>query len=211
MGADAISKTTDRPALRVLIAEDEAIIRLDLKEMLREEGYNVIAEAENGQIAVELAREHRPDLVIMDVKMPVRNGLDAAQDIARERIAPVVMLTAFSQREFVEKARDAGAMAYLVKPFSKSDLAPTIEIAVSRFRELAALEQEVDQLTDRLATRKLIDRAKGVLMDRHGMTEPQAFNWIQRAAMDRRTSMKTVAQVVVDTLTDTGPNAAGPH
>jgi AmiR/NasT family two-component response regulator len=207
MGADddvaiASDTTARRAALRVLIAEDEAIIRLDLKEMLQEEGYDVVAEADNGQVALERARELKPDLVIMDVKMPIRNGLDAAQDIARERIAPVVMLTAFSQREFVEKAREAGAMAYLVKPFSKSDLVPAIEIAVSRFRELAALEGEVKDLVDRLETRKLVDRAKGVLMDKHAMTEPEAFGWIQRAAMDRRTSMRRVAEVVIDSLTE---------
>ena len=198
----AIDATTDRPALRVLIAEDEAIIRLDLKEMLREEGYDVVAEADNGQVAVDRARELKPDLVIMDIKMPVRTGLDAAQDIARERIAPVVMLTAFSQREFVEKAREAGAMAYLVKPFSKSDLIPAIEIAVSRFGELSALEREVQDLGERLATRKLVDRAKGILMDRHAMTEPEAFGWIQRTAMDRRTSMRAVAHVVIESLTE---------
>ncbi len=191
----------DVPARRVLVAEDEAIIRLDLVEMLREEGYDVVGEAENGQVAVERAVELRPDLVIMDVKMPVRNGLDAATEIARERIAPVVMLTAFSQREFVEKAREAGAMAYLVKPFTKADLVPAIEIAVSRYGELAALEREVSDLTERLETRKLVDRAKGILMERQGMTEPQAFRWIQRTAMDRRTSMKTIALVVIDTLT----------
>ncbi|MDF0528641.1 response regulator [Tsukamurella sp. 8F] len=188
------------PARRVLVAEDEAIIRLDLVEMLREEGYDVVAEAENGQVAVEKATELRPDLVIMDVKMPVRNGLDAATEIARERIAPVVMLTAFSQREFVEKAREAGAMAYLVKPFTKSDLVPAIEIAVSRFGELQQLEREVTDLTERLETRKLVDRAKGLLMAKQNLTEPDAFRWIQRTAMDRRTSMKTIAHVVIDTL-----------
>ncbi|GAA4382485.1 ANTAR domain-containing response regulator [Tsukamurella soli] len=195
-----MADVTEVPPRRVLVAEDEAIIRLDLVEMLREEGYEVVGEAENGQVAVEKAQALRPDLVIMDVKMPVRNGLDAATEIARERIAPVVMLTAFSQREFVEKARAAGAMAYLVKPFSKADLVPAIEIAVSRFGELAALEREVTDLTERLETRKLVDRAKGILMERQGMTEPQAFRWIQRTAMDRRTSMKTISLVVIDTL-----------
>ncbi|WP_019204422.1 ANTAR domain-containing response regulator [Tsukamurella sp. 1534] len=187
-------------ARRVLVAEDEAIIRLDLAEMLREEGYDVVGEAENGQVAVDQARELEPDLVIMDVKMPVRNGLDAAQDIARERIAPVVMLTAFGQREFVEKAREAGAMAYLVKPFTKADLIPAIEIAISRFAELAALEREVTSLSEQLETRKLVDRAKALLMEKHRVTEPEAFRWIQRTAMDRRTDMRTVAHLVIDTL-----------
>ncbi|GAB3134567.1 ANTAR domain-containing response regulator [Tsukamurella serpentis] len=193
-------KHTEPIAHRVLVAEDEAIIRLDLSEMLREEGYDVVGEAENGRVAVEMARELRPDLVIMDVKMPVRNGLDAAQDIARERIAPVVMLTAFGQREFVEKAREAGAMAYLIKPFTKNDLVPAIEIAISRFAELAALEREVTTLSGQLETRKLVDRAKSILMQAHGLSEPDAFRWIQRTAMDRRTDMKTVAHLVIDTL-----------
>ncbi|MDP0399331.1 ANTAR domain-containing response regulator [Tsukamurella strandjordii] len=194
--------TQDREptAHRVLVAEDEAIIRLDLAEMLREEGYDVVGEAENGQIAVDKARELRPDLVIMDVKMPVRSGLDAAEEIARERIAPVVMLTAFGQREFVERAREAGAMAYLVKPFTKLDLVPAIEIAISRFAELAALEREVTSLAEQLETRKLVDRAKTILMQAHGLSEPDAFRWIQRTAMDRRTNMRTVAHLVVDTL-----------
>ncbi|WP_278313185.1 ANTAR domain-containing response regulator [Lolliginicoccus levis] len=188
------------PVRRVLVAEDETLIRLDLTEMLREEGYDVVGEAGDGQRAVELAEELTPDLVIMDVKMPVRDGIDAASEIAAKRISPVVILTAFSQRELVERARDAGAMAYLVKPFSQGDLVPAIELATSRFAELKALEREVGELTDRLETRKLIDRAKGALMKAHGMTEPEAFRWIQRAAMDRRTTMKVVAQVVNDTL-----------
>lgn len=185
---------------RVLVAEDEAIIRMDLSEMLREEGYDVVGEAENGQVALDKARELRPDLVIMDVKMPVLNGLEAAQDIARERIAPVVMLTAFGQREFVEKAREAGAMAYLVKPFTKADLVPAIEIAISRFAELAALEKEITSLSEQLETRKVVDRAKSILMQSHRVTEPEAFRWIQRTAMDRRTDMRTVAHLVIDTL-----------
>lgn len=188
------------PARRVLIAEDEALIRLDLAEMLREEGYQVVGEAGDGQEAVELAESLRPDLVIMDVKMPRRDGIDAAAEIAAKRIAPIVVLTAFSQRELVEKARDAGAMAYLVKPFSISDLVPAIELAVSRFGEIAQLEREVADLADRLETRKLVERAKGLLQSRHGMTEPAAFSWMQRAAMDRRTSMKRVAQVVLESL-----------
>ncbi len=187
-------------AHRVLIAEDEALIRLDLAEMLRDEGYTVVGEAGDGQEAVDLAESLRPDLVIMDVKMPRRDGIDAAAEIASKRIAPIVVLTAFSQRDLVERARDAGAMAYLVKPFSISDLVPAIEVAVSRFQEIAALEREVADLGDRLETRKLIERAKGQLQARHGMTEPEAFTWMQRAAMDRRTTMKRVAEVVLETL-----------
>lgn len=185
---------------RVVVAEDEALIRMDLVEMLREEGYDVVGEAGDGQVAVELAEELKPDLVIMDVKMPRRDGIDAASEIAAKRIAPVVILTAFSQRELVERARDAGAMAYLVKPFSITDLVPAVELAVSRFREVTALEREVADLSDRLEARKLIERAKSVLMVRQALTEPEAFKWIQRAAMDRRSTMKAVAQVVLETL-----------
>lgn len=185
---------------RVLIAEDEALIRLDLSEMLREEGYDVVGEAGDGQEAVELAESLRPDLVIMDVKMPRRDGIDAATEIAAKRIAPIVVLTAFSQRDLVEKARDAGAMAYLVKPFSASDLIPAIELAMSRFAEITGLESEVADLSERLETRKLVDRAKGLLQVEHAMTEPEAFSWMQRAAMDRRTTMKRVAEVVLETL-----------
>ncbi len=195
--------TTDADAAvprRVLIAEDEALIRMDLAEMLREEGYEIVGEAGDGQEAVELAELHKPDLVIMDVKMPRRDGIDAASEIASKRIAPIVVLTAFSQRDLVERARDAGAMAYLVKPFSISDLIPAIELAVSRFREITALEGEVATLSERLETRKLVERAKGLLQTKHGMTEPDAFKWIQRAAMDRRTTMKRVAEVVLETL-----------
>ncbi|OZF44779.1 ANTAR domain-containing response regulator [Rhodococcus sp. 14-1411-2a] len=191
---------TGKPPLRVVVAEDESLIRLDLVEMLREEGYDVVGEAADGQQAVELAVELRPDLVIMDVKMPRRDGIDAASEIAEKRIAPVVILTAFSQRELVEKARDAGAMAYLVKPFTKADLMPAVELAASRFGEISALESEIVDLQDRLETRKLIEKAKGILMESQSLTEPQAFKWIQRAAMDRRTTMKAVAEVVIDTL-----------
>jgi len=185
---------------RVLVAEDEALIRLDLAEMLREEGYEVVGEAGDGQEAVELAESLKPDLVIMDVKMPRRDGIDAAAEIASKRIAPIVVLTAFSQRDLVERAREAGAMAYLVKPFSITDLIPAIELAVSRFGEISALEKEVATLTDRLETRKLVERAKGLLQTKHKMTEPEAFKWIQRAAMDRRTTMRRVAEVVLETL-----------
>ncbi|MEZ0052893.1 AmiR/NasT family two-component response regulator [Mycobacterium sp. MAA66] len=192
---------------RVLVAEDEALIRMDLAEMLREEGYEIVGEAGDGQEAVDLAEQLRPDLVIMDVKMPRRDGIDAAAEIASKRIAPIVILTAFSQRELVEKARDAGAMAYLVKPFSITDLVPAIEVAVSRFSELTALEREVATLSDRLETRKLVERAKGLLQANQGMTEPEAFKWIQRAAMDRRTTMKRVAEVVLETLDAPAPQA----
>ncbi|HEY6423752.1 MAG TPA: response regulator [Pseudonocardiaceae bacterium] len=187
-------------ARRVLVAEDEALIRLDLVEMLSEEGYAVVGEAADGEQAVVQAELLQPDLVIMDVKMPKMDGIDAASIIAERRIAPVVILTAFSQRELVERARDAGAMAYLVKPFGRKDLVPAVELAVSRFRELMALENEVAGLTDRLETRKVVERAKGLLMARHGLTEPEAFRWIQRSAMDRRTTMKAVAHAVTENL-----------
>ena len=189
---------TAPPPLRVLVAEDEALIRLDLVEMLREEGYEVCGEAGDGQTAVELATSLRPDLVILDVKMPVLDGLSAAEQLVTTRIAPVVILTAFSQRDLVERARQAGAMAYLVKPFQKKDLLPTIEMAVSRFTEMVALEQEVADLHGRLEARKTIERAKGVLQSEHGLTEPEAFRWIQRASMDGRRSMRAVAQDVLD-------------
>jgi response regulator NasT len=199
-----IAGPTGTPPRRVVIAEDEALIRLDLAEMLREEGYQVVGEAGDGQEAVDLAESLRPDLVIMDVKMPRRDGIDAAAEIAAKRIAPVVLLTAFSQRDLVEKARDAGAMAYLVKPFSISDLVPAIEVALSRFTEITELEREVADLGDRLETRKLVERAKGLLQAKHGMTEPEAFTWMQRAAMDRRTSMKRVAEVVLESIDTPG-------
>ncbi len=186
--------------LRVVVAEDEALIRLDLVEMLREEGYDVVGEAGDGEEAVRLARELRPNLIMMDIKMPGTDGLEAARTIAGERLAPVVMLTAFSQRELVESARDAGAMAYLVKPFSKTDVVPAIELAASRYAEVAALEAEVAGLTDRLETRKAVERAKGLLMAKKKMTEPDAFRWIQRTAMDRRTTMRAVADAVVETF-----------
>jgi AmiR/NasT family two-component response regulator len=185
------------PRLRVVIAEDEALIRLDLAEMLAEEGYDVVGQAEDGEKAVELATEHRPDLVILDVKMPRLDGIAAAERIAGQRIAPVVILTAFSQRDLVERARDAGAMAYLVKPFDQNDLVPAIEMAVSRFTELRQLESEVQDLNERLETRKLVDRAKGVLQQSLGLSEPESFRWIQKTAMDLRLSMRQVAEGVV--------------
>ena len=183
---------------RVVVAEDEALIRLDLVEMLRDEGYDVVAAAADGETAVRMAEEHRPDLVILDVKMPVLDGIAAAERIAGQRIAPVVMLTAFSQRDLVERARDAGAMAYLVKPFSQSDLAPAIEMAVSRFAEITVLESEVADLADQLETRKAVERAKNVLQRDLGLTEPDAFRWIQKTAMDRRLGMKEVAEAVIN-------------
>ncbi|GAB3299889.1 response regulator [Parasphingorhabdus pacifica] len=191
----------DKPVeRRVLVAEDEALIRLDLVEMLREEGYEVVGEAGDGQEAVRLADELRPDLVILDIKMPKMDGIEAASNIAGDRIAPVVILTAFSQRDLVERARDAGAMAYLVKPFAKRDLVPAIELAVSRFTEVQALEAEVADLSERLNARKTIERAKGLLMNNHNLSEPESFRWLQRTAMDRRTTMKAVAQAVLDNL-----------
>jgi AmiR/NasT family two-component response regulator len=188
---------TEGRSRRVLIAEDEALIRLDLREMLVEEGYDVCGEAGDGEAAVKLAEELKPDLCIFDIKMPIMDGLTAAEKIADGRIAPVVILTAFSQRDLVERARAAGAMAYLVKPFQKSDLVPAIEIALSRFAELHALEAEVSNLTERLETRKLVERAKGTLMTAFGMSEPDAFKWIQRAAMDNRMTMKDVSNKII--------------
>ncbi len=186
------------PARRVVIAEDEALIRLDLAEMLGEEGYDVVGQAGDGERAIELAQELRPDLVVLDVKMPKLDGISAAQRIAEQRIAPVVILTAFSQRDLVERARDAGAMAYLVKPFNKNDLVPAIEMAVSRFSELQMLEAEVADLSERLETRKAVDRAKGVLQKQLQLSEPEAFRWIQKTAMDLRLSMRQVADGVVE-------------
>jgi response regulator NasT len=185
------------PARRVVIAEDEALIRLDLAEMLGEEGYDVVGQAADGERAIELAEELRPDLVVLDVKMPKLDGISAAQRIAEKRIAPVVILTAFSQRELVERARDAGALAYLVKPFTKNDLVPAVEMAVSRFAELQMLEAEVADLTERLETRKLVDRAKGVLQQQLELSEPESFRWIQKTAMDLRLSMRQVAEGVI--------------
>ena len=188
---------TTAPARRVVVAEDEALIRLDLVEMLREEGYDVVGEAGDGEEAVRLTRELTPDLVVLDVKMPVLDGLSAAEQIGKAGLAPCVMLTAFSQAELVERARDAGAMAYVVKPFTKADLVPAIEIAISRYTEMKALEAEVADLGERFETRKHIDRAKGVLMKKLDLSEPEAFRWIQKTSMDRRLSMREVADAVV--------------
>lgn len=181
----------------VLVAEDEALIRLDIVEMLRENGYNVVGEAGDGEEACRLAESLHPDLVVMDIKMPILDGISAAERIAKARIAPVVLLTAFSQRELVERARDAGAMAYVVKPFTAADLIPALEIAASRHSELAALEAEVADLADRFETRKLVDRAKGLLQSKYGLSEPEAFRWIQKTSMDKRLTMKDVAAAVI--------------
>jgi response regulator NasT len=185
-------------AVRVVIAEDEAIIRLDLKETLEEEGYEVVGETGRGDEAVELVREHKPDIAILDIKMPGLDGLAAAREISSERNAAVLILTAFSQRDLIEQARDAGALAYLVKPFQRSELIPAVEVALGRFQEMKALEDEVKGLEDQLETRRLLDRAKGQLMDKHAMTEQDAFSFIQKTAMSERTTMKAVAQRVID-------------
>ena len=183
--------------LRVVVAEDEALIRLDLAEMLAEVGYDVVGQASDGEQAVALVKEHRPDVVIMDVKMPVLDGISAAEQIGKERIAPVIMLTAFSQKELVERARDAGVMAYIVKPFTQADLAPAVDIATSRWAEVKALEGEIADLGERLETRKAVDRAKGILMTRLKLSEADAFRWIQKTAMDRRLGMREVAEAVI--------------
>jgi len=192
---DSTSTNADSLRYRILVAEDEAIIRLDLVEMLKEAGYDVVAQASNGVEAITLAKEHKPDLAILDVKMPEMDGISAAEHIID--IAPVLMLTAFSQRELVDRARDAGAMAYVVKPFTIGDLVPAIEIAVSRHVQMKALQSEVSDLQERLETRKIIDRAKGILMKTLNLSEPESFSWIQRTAMDRRISMKDVALAVI--------------
>lgn len=182
--------------MRIVIAEDEAIIRMDLKEMLQEEGHEVVGEARNGQEAVEMTRELGPDLVFMDIEMPVRNGIDAACEIAGDALAPVVMVTAFSQSGYVEDACRAGAMGYLVKPFSKHDIVPAMQIALSRFAETRELSGQVEDLTERLETRKVLDRAKGALMSR-GLSEPEAFKRLQKLAMDKRMSLRQVAEAVL--------------
>jgi two-component system, response regulator PdtaR len=182
--------------MRVVIAEDEALIRMDLREMLEEEGHEVVGEASNGAEAIALAREMKPDVVFMDVKMPGTDGIDGARGIAEERLAPVVMVTAFSQAGYVEQASQAGAMAYIVKPFTRTDILPAMQIAVSRFAEARALEREVTGLEDRLETRKVVDKAKGVLMSR-GMAEPEAFRRLQKLAMDRRMTLREVAEAVL--------------
>ena len=193
----AQSADAARPARRAVVAEDEALIRMDVVETLREAGYDVVGEAGDGERAVELALELRPDVVVMDVKMPVLDGISAAEKIGKAHLAPVVLLTAFSQQELVERARDAGAMAYVVKPFTPADLLPAIEIAISRYAQIAALESEVADLAERFETRKRVDRAKGLLMTKMGLTEPESFRWIQKTSMDRRLTMREVADAVI--------------
>lgn len=183
--------------VRVVIAEDEALIRLDLRECLVEEGYEVVGEAADGAEAVSMVREHAPDVAVLDVMMPNVDGLTAAREIMTERLAAVVILTAYSQRDLVEQARDAGAMAYLIKPFQQEELVPAIELAVARFREMEILTKEAESLTDRLETRKILDRAKGKLQDKHGMSEQDSFRFLQKTAMSRRTSMKVIAEAVL--------------
>jgi len=187
-----------KPTLRVVVAEDEALIRLDLVEMLTEAGYAVVGQAGDGEAAIELTEKEKPDLVVMDVKMPKLDGISAAERIAKQRIAPVVILTAFAQRDLVERARDAGAMAYLTKPFTIEDLMPAIELAVSRFQEIKQLDAEITDLQDQLKARKLIEKAKGLLMKKLQISEPEAFKWMQKTAMDKRRSMTDVAQLVMD-------------
>ena len=194
------------PARRVVVAEDESLIRIDIVETLTDNGYTVVGEAADGEAAVALARQHRPDLVVMDVKMPLMDGITAAEILSAEKIAPVVLLTAFSQRELVERASEAGALAYVVKPFTPNDLIPAIEIALSRYQQISALEDEVADIAERLETRKILDRAKGILNDTMGLTEPEAFRWIQKASMDRRLSMREVAQTVIDQLAEKADN-----
>lgn len=188
------------PVRRVVVAEDESVIRLDIVEMLREVGYDVVGEAADGESAIHLADELRPDLVVMDIKMPKMDGITAAEHIAKARIAPVVLLTAFSQKELVDRARDAGAMAYVVKPFTSADLVPALEIALSRHAEITALEAEISDLTDRFETRKLVERAKSLLISNMGLTEPEAFRWIQKTSMDRRLTMREVAETVLNQI-----------
>ncbi len=193
-------------AKRVIVAEDESLIRIDIVETLRDHGFDVIAEAADGEKAVALAEELRPDLVVMDVKMPLMDGISAAEILTKKKIAPVVLLTAFSQRELVERASEAGALAYVVKPFTPSDLIPAIDIALGRYAQIQALEDEVADMSERLETRKILDRAKGILNNTMGLTEPEAFRWIQKASMDRRLTMKEVALTVIDQLAEKSDN-----
>jgi len=185
---------------RAVVVEDEALIRMDIVETLREGGYDVVGEASNGEEAIALAREFKPDVIVMDVKMPIMDDITAAEHIAKERLAPVVLLTAFSQTELVERARDAGAMAYVVKPFTPADLLPAVEIAASRFVEIRALENEIADIHERMETRKTVERAKGILMEKMQLNEPEAFRWIQKASMDRRLTMREVAEAVIEQM-----------
>ena len=203
-----MSEKTPEPGAktRVVVAEDESLIRIDIVEMLRDHGFEVVGEAADGEKAVALAEELRPDIVVMDVKMPLLDGISAAEILTKRHIAPVVLLTAFSQRELVERAAEAGALAYVVKPFTPNDLIPAIDIALTRYQQITALEDEISDLAERLETRKVLDRAKGILNDTMGLTEPEAFRWIQKASMDRRLSMREVAQTVIDQLADKAAN-----
>ena len=187
----------EAPQRRVVVAEDEALIRLDIVEILKDRGFEVVAEAADGEQAVEMARLHEPDVVLMDVKMPKMDGISAAEIISNERIAPVVLLTAFSQKELVDRATEAGAMAYVVKPFTENDLIPSIEVAMSRYEQIKALEGEVTDLKEQFETRKLVERAKSLLISKMGLSEPEAFRWIQKTSMDRRLSMREVADTIV--------------
>ena len=191
---------TNAAPRRVVVAEDESLIRMNIVEILRDNGYDVVADVGDGEAAVEVATELRPDLVVMDVRMPKLDGIEAAKRLSENHIAPVVLLTAFSQKELVEQASEAGALAYVVKPFTPNDLLPAIEIALSRYQQILTLEAEVADLVERFETRKLVDRAKGLLNERMGLTEPEAFRWIQKASMDRRTTMHAVAQAVIEQL-----------
>ncbi len=196
--AEPSEKAPKRPARRAVVVEDEALIRMDVVETLREAGFDVVGEAGDGEAGVRIATELRPDVVVMDVKMPVMDGITAAEKIVKERASAVVLLTAFSQTELVERARDAGAMAYVIKPFTPADLLPAVEIAISRYSEISALEAEVADLAERFETRKRVDRAKGLLMTKMGLTEPDAFRWIQKTSMDRRLTMREVADAVIE-------------
>ncbi len=203
-----MSENTPSPGAktRVIVAEDESLIRIDIVEILRDHGFDVVGEAADGEKAVALAEELRPDIVVMDVKMPLLDGISAAEILTKRHIAPVVLLTAFSQRELVERAAEAGALAYVVKPFTPNDLIPAIDIALTRYQQITALEDEISDLAERLETRKVLDRAKGILNDTMGLTEPEAFRWIQKASMDRRLSMREVAQTVIDQLAERAAN-----
>lgn len=197
MADQELSTPTKR---RVIVAEDESLIRIDIVETLRDNGFDVVGEAGDGETAVALAKELRPDLIVMDVKMPKLDGISAAEQINKEHIAPVVLLTAFSQKELVERASEAGALAYVVKPFTPNDLIPAVEIALSRWAQIVALESEVSDLAERFETRKIVDIAKGILNEKMGLSEPEAFRWIQKASMDRRLTMKDVAVTIIDQL-----------
>jgi response regulator NasT len=203
-----VSENTPTPGAktRVIVAEDESLIRIDIVEILRDNGFDVVGEAADGEKAVALAEELRPDIVVMDVKMPLLDGISAAEILTKRHIAPVVLLTAFSQRELVERAAEAGALAYVVKPFTPNDLIPAIDIALTRYQQITALEDEISDLAERLETRKVLDRAKGILNDTMGLTEPESFRWIQKASMDRRLSMREVAQTVIDQLAEKAAN-----